>query len=108
VEEQGATLLVTGNQCKRGLAFAEAEITNPTRTVTTTVRTAFPEAPVLPVRTSGEIPKGKIPELMAALKDVTVTAPLGIGEVVLENALGLGLNIIATSNMLKERECQTP
>jgi CxxC motif-containing protein len=99
-----AGIRVMGNQCERGVAFARAELTNPTRTLTTTVRTAFREVPVLPVRTSGEIPKGKIPEVMAFLGTVTVTEPLGIGAVVAERVLGLDSDIIVTSNILKETE----
>jgi CxxC motif-containing protein len=107
-EEREGTIAVTGNRCKRGFAFALAELTNPTRTVTTTVRTAFPEAPALPVRTDREIPKGKIGELMGFLKTITVSGPLGCGDVVAENALGLGCNIIATSHILKEGSFQNP
>jgi CxxC motif-containing protein len=95
-------LNISGNQCKRGAAFAEAEITNPTRTLTTTVRTAFPQVPVVPVRTGGEIPKGKIREVMAFLNTLTVREPVGIGAVVAENVLGLGQDIILTSNVLAD------
>jgi CxxC motif-containing protein len=66
------------------------------------VRTSFPGIPVLPVRTDGEIPKGKIRELMGFLNTITVNEALGIGSIVAENALGLGINVIATSNVLKE------
>jgi CxxC motif-containing protein len=104
IEETAEGLVVTGNLCKRGIGFAEAEITHPTRTVTTTVRTVFPEAPVLPVHTDREIPKGKIMDLMKAVNSITVTEPLGIGETVLADALGLGVNVIASSNILKEQE----
>jgi CxxC motif-containing protein len=93
---------VSGNQCKRGLDFALAEITRPMRTLTTTVRTSFPGIPVLPVRTSGEIPKGKIRDIMKLINTVTVSQPLGIGDTVIENALGLGVNIMVTSNQLRE------
>ncbi|MFP3090453.1 DUF1667 domain-containing protein [Treponema sp. TIM-1] len=101
VEKQAEGLKITGNQCKRGLAFAEAEITHPTRTLTTTVRTIFPQAPVLPVRTQGEIPKEKIREVMAFLNTITITEPLGIGAVAAENVLGLGRDVIVTSDLLK-------
>jgi CxxC motif-containing protein len=93
---------VSGNQCKRGLDFARAEITRPMRTLTTTVRTSFPGIPVLPVRTSGEIPKGKVRDIMKLINTFTVNQPLGIGDAVIENALGLGVNIIVTSNQLRE------
>jgi CxxC motif-containing protein len=104
IEETAEGLSITGNLCGRGIGFAEAEITNPIRTVTTTVRTIFPEAPVLPVRTDGEIPRGKIRDLMKTVNSITVTEPLGIGEAVLKDALGLGVSIITTSNILRERE----
>jgi CxxC motif-containing protein len=57
---------------------------------------------VLPIRTSGEIPKGKIQDIMKLINTVTVSQPLGIGDVVIENALGLGINSIVTSNQLRE------
>ena len=95
-------LAVSGNQCNRGIDFAKAEIFNPTRTLTTTVRTSFPGIPVLPVRTAGEIPKGKIRELMNYINTINITQPLGIGETAAENVLDLGVNIIATSNILRE------
>ncbi|MDR2402992.1 MAG: DUF1667 domain-containing protein [Spirochaetaceae bacterium] len=101
VENRMGTIVVTGNQCKRGIGFAQAELTNPTRTVTTTVRTSFPGIPALPVRTSREIPKGKIRELVDFLKTVTVTRPLNCGDVVVEKALGLDCNIIATDHILE-------
>jgi CxxC motif-containing protein len=93
---------ISGNKCKRGVDFAIAEITNPTRTLTTTVRTSFPGVPVLPVRTAGEIPKGKIGELMNFINTIMVSRPLGIGETVAENVFGLGVNVIVTSDMIKE------
>ncbi|MDR2021141.1 MAG: DUF1667 domain-containing protein [Treponema sp.] len=102
VEENGGELRVAGNRCGRGIDFARAEIAGPMRSVTTTVRTGFPEVPVLPVRTGGEIPKGKILELMQFLDGVVVRKPLGIGEAAAENILGLGVDMIVTSNVLKE------
>ena len=92
---------ISGNKCKRGIDFAIAEITNPMRTLTTTVRTSFPGFPVLPVRTAGEIPKGKIREAMNCINAITVSRPLSIGEIVAENILGLGVDIIVTSDILK-------
>ncbi|MCL1814013.1 MAG: DUF1667 domain-containing protein [Treponema sp.] len=102
VEKNTEGLVVAGNQCKRGVDFAVAEITNPTRTLTTTVRTSFPGVPVLPVRTAGEIPKGKIRDLMNHINGIIINRPVGIGETVAENILGLGVNVIATSNILRE------
>jgi CxxC motif-containing protein len=93
---------VTGNRCKRGVEFAITELTNPTRSITTTVRTDFPGVPVLPVRSSTEIPKARIRELIQFLGEIRITELRGIGEIVVHWPLGLKTDIIATSNILKE------
>ena len=90
----------SGNQCKRGAEFAKAEITFPRRTLTTTVKTLFPAMPVLPVRTRGEVPKGKIPEIIRELSELTITEKTGIGETVAANIAGTGCDIIATSAII--------
>ena len=74
------------------------------RTVCTTVRTAFPAVPVLPVRVSAEIPKNRIFDVMREINNITVRTRLGRGDVVIGNVLGLGVDVVATSNILKESE----
>jgi len=101
VQDSGDELIVEGNSCNRGVDFAKAEIINPTRSLTTTVRTTFPDTPVLPVRTDGEIPKGKIMDVMRALNGIVISSGLGCGDTVLENAAGSGIRVIATSDMLR-------
>jgi CxxC motif-containing protein len=101
VEQAGDAFTVSGNTCERGEAFAISEMTNPQRSVTSTVRTAFAEVPVLPVRTAKDIPKGRVTDLMRLLAGVTVEESLGIGEVVVKDALGLGVDVVASSNVLK-------
>jgi len=97
VESHDGALSVEGHGCKRGIAFAEAELTNPTRSLTTTVRTKHPDFPVLPVRTDGEIPKGKIMDAMRALSGVLLDRPMDCGDTVLEDVAGTGVRVIATS-----------
>ena len=92
----------SGNQCRQGAEFAETELVSPKRSLATTVRTAFPSVPVLPVRTSGEVPKGMILDIIRELSRLVLTEKIGIGEVVAANILGSGCDIIATSDMLKE------
>jgi CxxC motif-containing protein len=102
IEQTADSFKVRGNLCSRGEAFAVNEMTNPRRTVTSTVRTVFAAFPVLPVRTSRDIPKEKIRDLMCFLAGVTVQKALGIGDVVVKDALDLGIDVIASSNELKE------
>jgi CxxC motif-containing protein len=99
-ELRDGELFVTGNSCKRGADFALAELTCPMRSLSTTVRTSFPEAPVLPVRTDGEIPKDLIPQAMHALSKVVVRQRLMPGDTVLESLPGCSCGVVATSDAL--------
>ena len=100
VEEKDGRIVVTGNQCPKGEAFAKSELTNPMRTISTTVSTGDPAVPVVPVRVSGEIPKGRIFDVMEAINRLTVTAPVGRGTVLAADVLGLGVDVIVTSDVL--------
>jgi CxxC motif-containing protein len=95
----GGQVVLTGNKCARGAEFAQTELTAPTRSVTTTVRTIFSTMPALPVKTAGEIPKALIPALIKALADVTVTRRVGFGDTVAENVLDTGVDVIACGNL---------
>ncbi len=95
-DEAGKVISVSGNTCKRGEEYGRREVTAPVRTVTSTVRVTGGAAPVVPVRTKGEIPKEKIFDCMAAIRAASVQAPVGIGDVILENAAGTGVSIVAT------------
>ena len=90
------TITVKGNSCPRGAKFAEGELTHPMRSLTTTVATTLPDAPVLPVRTDGEIPKEKIEAVMQACSTFLLTHGVQCGDTVIENAAGTGCAIIAT------------
>lgn len=96
---EGGELEVTGNRCIRGKTFAGRELTDPTRSLTTTVKTAFDDFPYLPVRTDGEIPKYAIAKVLEELRSVLVTERMTCGDVVLENAAGTGVKIIVTANL---------
>ena len=90
---------VSGNTCPRGDAYAKKELTNPTRIVTSTVRVAGGKLAMVSVKTQSDIPKGKIFDCVKALKEVEVTAPVKIGDVIVENVAGTGVNVIATKNV---------
>ena len=96
IDEMGE---VFGASCKRGVDFAKTELASPKRTVCSTVSTTFSHRPVLPVRTSGEIPKDKIFAFMDFVKTVKVDKAVKCGEVLAENILGLNVNLIATDDL---------
>ena len=90
----------SGYQCKRGVAYATAELTHPMRSLTTSVKTTFADAPVVSVRTNGEIEKSKLGDVARVLAGITIDRRIRIGDVVAENICGTGVNIICTSDRL--------
>lgn len=98
--ENGEVVSVTGNTCKRGDDYARKEVTNPTRIVTSSVKIEGGTLAAVSVKTKQDIPKGKIFDCVTALKDVTVKAPVHIGDVIVSNVADTGVDIIATKNVL--------
>ena len=90
---------VCGHSCKIGENYGKKECTNPTRVVTSSVLVSGGENEILPVKTEKDIPKAMIFDCVKALKDITVKAPIYIGDVVLKNVLNTGVNIIATKDI---------
>lgn len=97
--EAGEVVSVEGNTCKRGDVYARKEVTNPTRIVTSTVMVEGGSDVTVSVKTQSDVPKGKIFECVKSLKGVVMTAPVHIGDVVVANAAGTGVDFIATSNV---------
>ncbi len=95
--EDGTIISVSGNTCKRGDAYARTEITNPVRSLTTSVKIEGGQHPVVPVKSSSAVPKDKMFDCMKVINSVTVKAPIKIGDVVIENILGTGIDIVATN-----------
>ena len=95
---------VSGNKCPKGEKFLLGELTEPKRTISSTVATAFKEYPVVPVRVSGEIPKDRIFDVMKEINKVYITEKLPRGYAVIENVLNLGVDVILTGDELREAE----
>ena len=95
----GQVVSVNGNTCKRGDDYARKELTDPRRIVTSTVPVAGGNLPVVSVKTASDIPKGKILECLCALKGVTLTPPVQIGDVIVENVADTGVDVIATKSI---------
>lgn len=87
---------VSGYGCARGKDYAYKELTNPTRTLTSVVPIDGALHPCCPVKTSGEIPKRNIMQAMEVLKTVRLKAPVALGDVVVEDICGTGVNWITT------------
>ncbi len=92
---------MTGNLCKRGLDYVKTEMTDPKRILTSTVKTIFKEFPRVSVKTDRPIPKQAVMKVMDCLTEVEIRKPMSIGEIVIENVLDTGANIVLTGPCLK-------
>ena len=96
VELEGTEVTsLQGNQCKKGPKYAQKEVTFPGRVLTTTINTDFPEIPLLPVRSNREVPKDQLMACMGEISRHRVKGKVGIGESIIKDILGLGVDIVA-------------
>ena len=97
VSGEVGNLQVAGNTCPKGAEYAIAECTNPVRTVTSTVRVSNRKDTMVSVKTASPVPKEKMMDVMTALRSITVSAPIKIGDVILMDVFGT--QIIATKEI---------
>ena len=100
-DDDGKVTDITGNSCPNGYKYAANEVTNPTRIVTTTVRVKGGTLPVVSVKTKGDVPKGKMFECVKAINKMEVSAPVAIGDVIVHDVAGTGVDVVATKNVAK-------
>ena len=99
LNEAGGIENVTGHTCKRGLEYAQAEITNPTRSFHSTVRVEGGRTPLVSVKSRGPVPKGLLIDCARATRGVRMQAPIAIGDVVVPDVCGTGVDLIATNRV---------
>ena len=100
VEVNGTEVLqVEGNSCPRGLKYAQSEVTNPTRTFTSTVRVKRGALPVCPVRSKTPLPLQKVFDVTREVAKVSLTAPVTIGQIIIENVCETGTDIVACRSL---------
>ena len=87
---------VTGNTCKRGDTYARTEVISPVRTVTTTIKVSGGVQDRVSCKTKDPVPKNMIFEVMEAINKAECKAPINIGDVLIENAAGTGVAVVAT------------
>ena len=95
--ENGEVISVTGNTCPRGKQYAIDECTHPMRTITSTARTE--NGAVVPVKTNTTVPKELMFDCMREINRAVVKLPAHIGDVLVENILGTGANVVTTRNV---------
>ena len=90
---------VEGNVCAKGKEFVIKEMENPERTITSSIKIENGELPLISVRTSKPVPKSKIFEIINIINTIIVKAPIRCNDVIVENILDLGVNIISTRSV---------
>ena len=95
----GADLEVSGNKCKKGLAYANDEINNPTRMVCTTVKIRGGIHNVIPVKTDRAIPEKYKLDVVKAVSDIELSSPVKMGDIIISDLFGTGVNLVAERDM---------
>ena len=98
---KGSEIVFEGYTCERGLEYAQQEYFEPKRILTTTIRVESGLLPLIPVRSDKPILKDKLDEALIEIAKTQVSAPIEMGDILIENILGLELNIIASRNLAK-------
>lgn len=93
---------VEGNLCKLGIDYVNDEITDPRRIVTSTVKIKNGARPLVSVWTDKAIPKDKIFDLMRVLRNIELEAPVAVGDMVVKNALDLGINVVVSGKLARQ------
>ena len=90
-------LNIEGFTCPRGKQYAIDECTHPMRTLTSTVRTS--NGGVVAVKSDKAIPKELLFDCMKEINKTVATLPVHVGDILIENILGTGANIVITANI---------
>lgn len=101
VDREGDNFSVSGNNCKRGEAYAKQEMIAPKRNIASTIRVEDGFLNLVPVKTDKQIAKDLIFDVMKEINKCKVQAPIKVGDVLIENVLETGVNIVATRNIAK-------
>ena len=94
--ENRKVLKVNSGKCPKGEKYATSEIENPLRVLTSTVLVEGMSLKMVPVRTDRPIPKGDILKAMEKIKKIRLNKPIHTGDVIVQDFLGTGANLIAT------------
>lgn len=100
VEMDGDSIVsISGNNCPRGEAYARTEVISPVRVVTSSVKVVGGDRSVVSVKTKEPIAKDKIFDCVNAMRDISLQAPVAIGDVACKNIADTGVDLVVTANV---------
>lgn len=97
--ENGEIRSVTGAACERGEDYVRQELTDPRRTIASSVIVKGGTLPLVSVRLDAPVPKDRIFDVMEEIRKTELTAPVHIGDIAIADVLGLGCSVVVTKNM---------
>jgi CxxC motif-containing protein len=99
LDDNGSIQSIKGAGCRGGQNYVQQEITDPRRTIASSVPVTGGELPLVSVRLNRPVPKARIQDVMAQIRRVSLTAPVHTGDIVIADVLGLGSDVIATKDI---------
>lgn len=90
---------IEGYTCKRGMEYAKTEITAPVRTVTALAQVYGTSEPVS-VKTAMPVDKNRVQDVVNEIKKTVNIRPIHIGDVIVYDVCGTGVNVIATEEFI--------
>lgn len=97
--EDNGELLVSGNKCPRGIEYGRQEMTEPLRILTSSVLVKNGDVPLVSVKTNKPVPRRLLNDIMDILRKTVVEAPVKSGDILIQNILDTGADVIATRNV---------
>lgn len=97
--KDGQMINVEGNKCDKGAVYAECEIEDPVRVLTASVMSEGLAVLMVPVKTKGSIPRDKLLDAMEEIKKIKIKKPVEVGEVIVGDFMGLGVDLVATRSV---------
>jgi len=100
--QNGDVTSIKGNACQHGAAYARQETAEPHRVVMSVVRCTGGDLPTVAVKTAAPVPKQATQKVIRALTHVVMTAPVHVGDVIVENVANLGVDVVATRSVRQQ------
>lgn len=98
-DAQNTVLSVDGASCPKGERYAVQEMTNPMRTIASSILVTGGELPLASVRITKPVPGNRIFDVMAEIRKIVVKAPVEAGSIVIHSVLGYDSDVIVTKTV---------
>lgn len=87
---------ISGEGCARGREYVLREMTDPRRTISTSVRIVGGNCPLLSVRLTQPIPRDRVRDAVEVIHKLHPNAPIEIGTVLISGIFDTDSDVIAT------------